>query len=212
MSKTVLSSQGEWIWAWPQLLRVVIKTLTAVHTYNSSYSGSRDQEDHSSKPTPGKQFMTPYLKKTHHKNRAGGVAPVVEWLPSKYEALSSNPSKNTCLQSITLCLLPSNHKNVIILRNNLRIFFSLDQNFQEFCRHDNSQEINLKLFFFCSIGVWTQRLMLTRQVLYGLSHSVSPNSQEIIANHKLKWITQRHIVLRAQLQTLLQTFHLFFLQ
>jgi hypothetical protein len=180
------------------------------HAYNLSYLGGRDQEDLRWRPARAKNETLsqkfPTLKRT------GGVAPVVEWLPSKYEALSSNPSKNTCLQSITLCLLPSNHKNVIILRNNLRIFFSLDQNFQEFCRHDNSQEINLKLFFFCSIGVWTQRLMLTRQVLYGLSHSVSPNSQEIIANHKLKWITQRHIVLRAQLQTLLQTFHLFFLQ
>jgi hypothetical protein len=28
--------------------------VTVAHTYNPSYSGDRDQEDHSSKPTPGK--------------------------------------------------------------------------------------------------------------------------------------------------------------
>jgi hypothetical protein len=47
------------------------------HACNPSYSGGRDQEDHSLKPAPGKQFVRSYLKKPFHtppKNRAGGVA------------------------------------------------------------------------------------------------------------------------------------------
>jgi hypothetical protein len=44
--------------------------------------------------------MRPYLKDTQHKNRAGMVAQVLELLPSKCEALSSNPvphtKKRTC--------------------------------------------------------------------------------------------------------------------
>jgi hypothetical protein len=41
--------------------------------YNPSYSGDRDQEDHSLKPTQAK-FSRPYLEKTQHKKRAGGIA------------------------------------------------------------------------------------------------------------------------------------------
>jgi hypothetical protein len=40
---------------------------------NPSYSGGRDQEDHGSKPALENSFARPYLEKTHHKNRAGGV-------------------------------------------------------------------------------------------------------------------------------------------
>jgi hypothetical protein len=36
--------------------------------------------------------MRPYLKNTQHKKGLGGVAQVVEHLPSKHEALSSNSS------------------------------------------------------------------------------------------------------------------------
>jgi hypothetical protein len=43
------------------------------HAYNLSYSGGRDQEDHSSKPALCKLSMRPYLEKSLHKNRAGGV-------------------------------------------------------------------------------------------------------------------------------------------
>jgi hypothetical protein len=53
------------------------------HACNPSYSGGRDEKDHSSKPTPGKQFVRPYQEKTHHKTV------LVKWL--KVEALSSNP-------------------------------------------------------------------------------------------------------------------------
>jgi hypothetical protein len=44
--------------------------------------------------SPGKEFARPYLKKKEQKtqNRAGVVAQEVEHLPSKYEALSSNPT------------------------------------------------------------------------------------------------------------------------
>jgi hypothetical protein len=41
---------------------------------NPSYSGSRDQEDCSSKPTLSNSWQDPILKKTHHKKRACRVA------------------------------------------------------------------------------------------------------------------------------------------
>jgi hypothetical protein len=40
----------------------------AAHAYNPSYSGGWFEA------SPGKLFKRPYLKKAHHKNRAGGVA------------------------------------------------------------------------------------------------------------------------------------------
>jgi hypothetical protein len=45
-----------------------------VQAYNPSYSGSRDQEDLGSKPAQANSSMKPYLEKTLHKNKAGGVA------------------------------------------------------------------------------------------------------------------------------------------
>jgi hypothetical protein len=48
--------------------------MPVAHTWNPSYSGGRDQEDHSSKPAQAKSSTRPYLKKNLHKNRAGGVA------------------------------------------------------------------------------------------------------------------------------------------
>jgi hypothetical protein len=58
------------------------------HACNPSYSEGRDQEDHGSKPAPGKQFRRPYLKKPHH------IKGLAEWLmrTSKLETLSSNPT------------------------------------------------------------------------------------------------------------------------
>jgi hypothetical protein len=43
------------------------------HACNSSYSGGKDQEDLGSKPAQANNSMSTYLKKTLHKNRAGGV-------------------------------------------------------------------------------------------------------------------------------------------
>jgi hypothetical protein len=40
---------------------------------NPTYSGGRDQEDHGSKPAWANSSTRPYLKKTLHKNRVGGV-------------------------------------------------------------------------------------------------------------------------------------------
>jgi hypothetical protein len=37
------------------------------HTYNSSYSGGRDQEDHSSKPAWENSLIDPILKKSFTK-------------------------------------------------------------------------------------------------------------------------------------------------
>jgi hypothetical protein len=57
-------------------------------TYNTSYSGGRGQEDHSSKPAQANSSPDPISeKKTHHTKGEGGL---VEWL--KVQALSSNPS------------------------------------------------------------------------------------------------------------------------
>jgi hypothetical protein len=51
------------------------------HTFNPSYSGGRDQEDHSSEPTQANSSQDPILKKAKQK-RAGGVdqvqTPVLE--------------------------------------------------------------------------------------------------------------------------------------
>jgi hypothetical protein len=54
------------------------------HTYNPSYSGGRDQEDHDSKPVQANSSMRPYLEKPFTKTG------LVEWL--KVKALSSSPS------------------------------------------------------------------------------------------------------------------------
>jgi hypothetical protein len=52
--------------------------------YNLSYSGDRDQEDHSSKPARANSSERPYLEKSFTK------IGLVEWL--KVKALSSSPS------------------------------------------------------------------------------------------------------------------------
>jgi hypothetical protein len=52
---------------------------------NPSYSGSRDQEDHSLKPAQSKWFTRPYLKKPITKKIG-----LVEWL--KVKALISSPT------------------------------------------------------------------------------------------------------------------------
>jgi hypothetical protein len=62
------------------------------HTCNPSYSGGRDQEDGSSKPSQANGSQDPILKKYSTQKWAGGVVQIVEHLPNKCEALSSNPS------------------------------------------------------------------------------------------------------------------------
>jgi hypothetical protein len=62
---------------------------------NPSYSRDRDQEDHGSRPAQANSSSDPILEKPNtKKRRAGEVTQVVEveCLPSKHEALSSNPS------------------------------------------------------------------------------------------------------------------------
>jgi hypothetical protein len=56
----------------------------AAHTSNPSYSGSRDQEDQSSKPAQANSSGDPILEKTHHKKG------LVVWL--KVLSLNSNNS------------------------------------------------------------------------------------------------------------------------
>jgi hypothetical protein len=58
------------------------------HACNAGYSGGRDQEDHGLKSAW--QIVHEILYSTQ--NRAGGMTQGVESLPSKCEALCSNPS------------------------------------------------------------------------------------------------------------------------
>jgi hypothetical protein len=44
------------------------------HTCNPSYSGGRDQVDHDLRPARANCSQDPILKKSYHKERAGGVA------------------------------------------------------------------------------------------------------------------------------------------
>jgi hypothetical protein len=44
------------------------------HSYNPSYSGGKDQEDHGSKPARANSSTRPYLKKKPLQKRSGGVA------------------------------------------------------------------------------------------------------------------------------------------
>jgi hypothetical protein len=77
------------------------------HNCNPSYSGGRDQEDHSSKPAQANSFGDPISQRNPSQKRASGVAQVIEFLPSKHEALSSTlpPQKNPYLYTNKLCLL-----------------------------------------------------------------------------------------------------------
>jgi hypothetical protein len=55
--------------------RTISGQAPVAHTCNPSYSGGRDQEDQSSKPTQANSLQDPILKKTHHKKkRASGMA------------------------------------------------------------------------------------------------------------------------------------------
>jgi hypothetical protein len=47
---------------------------TVLDACNLSYLGGRKQEDHCSKPARANSSVRPYLKKTHHRKRADGVA------------------------------------------------------------------------------------------------------------------------------------------
>jgi hypothetical protein len=48
--------------------------MLVTHACDPSYLGGRDQEDQGSKPAQANSSMRSYLKKAHHKKRAGGVA------------------------------------------------------------------------------------------------------------------------------------------
>jgi hypothetical protein len=59
------------------------------HAYNPTYLGGRDQEKYSSNPAWANSPRDP-ISKISNTKRAGRGAQVVECLPSKCEALSSN--------------------------------------------------------------------------------------------------------------------------
>jgi hypothetical protein len=53
--------------------------------YNPSYLGGRDQEDHGLRPAQENSSQDHISKIPNRKKRAGGMAQVVECLPSKHE-------------------------------------------------------------------------------------------------------------------------------
>jgi hypothetical protein len=63
------------------------------HACNPSFSGGRDQEDRGLKPAWANSLVVP-ISKIPTQKRASRVVQVVDFLPSKCEALSSN-SKST---------------------------------------------------------------------------------------------------------------------
>jgi hypothetical protein len=68
-----------------------VSWVLVAHAYNPSYLGDRNQEDHGSKPALGKWFVRFVSKIPNTQKRAGGVTQAIQHLPSKCEALSSNP-------------------------------------------------------------------------------------------------------------------------
>jgi hypothetical protein len=68
----------------------ILDQVLVTHTCNPSYSGGTHQEDHILRPawanleTLSQKYLT--------QNRAVGVSLMVECLPSKHEALSTNPT------------------------------------------------------------------------------------------------------------------------
>jgi hypothetical protein len=61
------------------------------HTCNPSYSGGRDQEDHGSKPAPGK-YSSDSISKIPNTKQSWHNDSVIEHLLSKHKVLSSNPN------------------------------------------------------------------------------------------------------------------------
>jgi hypothetical protein len=71
-------------------LNLKVSQAPLAYIYNPCYSGSRDQEDRSSKPAWANSLRDP-MSKYPTQEGAGGVAQVVEQLPSKHETLNFNP-------------------------------------------------------------------------------------------------------------------------
>jgi hypothetical protein len=63
-----------------------------IHTCNPSYMGGRDWKDCSLKPAQADRSQDPISEIPNTKQGSSGVAHVTECLPSKHEALNSNPS------------------------------------------------------------------------------------------------------------------------
>jgi hypothetical protein len=80
-----------WEFKQPWIKILYLTPVLVAHACNPSYLGVRDREDRGSRPAAVNK-VRPYLKNTQHKKRAGGVAQMVQHLPSKHKALSSNPS------------------------------------------------------------------------------------------------------------------------
>jgi hypothetical protein len=75
------------------------------HTCNPSYSGGRDQEDRSWKPAWANISVRPYIKKTLHKKRAGGVAQGVgpDFKPQYHQENKINKYNRGWTDSTQLC-------------------------------------------------------------------------------------------------------------
>jgi hypothetical protein len=80
------------------------------HSCNPSYSGGRDQEDHSSKPAQANSLRDLIFKNPSQK-RAGGVAQGVdpEFEPQYHKKKKEKPHKNKrnkCKIPLTVCITP----------------------------------------------------------------------------------------------------------
>jgi hypothetical protein len=66
------------------------------HACNPSYSGGRDQEDHSAKPAQGNNLRDPILNPTQ--KRAGGVAQGIgsEFKPQYHKKKKKERKKESC--------------------------------------------------------------------------------------------------------------------
>jgi hypothetical protein len=69
----------------------IIPQCWGAHTCNPSYLGGRDQKDQGSKPDQANSSQDPISKITRAKE-TGDMAQVVKCLPTKLEAINSNPS------------------------------------------------------------------------------------------------------------------------
>jgi hypothetical protein len=77
--------------------------VSMAYVYNPSFSGDRDQEDCISKPAWTKSSRDPILKIPNtYTQRVGDVAQVVECLPNKHEALSSNSTHKKTLKNFVM--------------------------------------------------------------------------------------------------------------
>jgi hypothetical protein len=94
------------------------------HIYNPSYLGERDQEDQGLRPARANSLQNPFLKIPNIK-MAGGVAQMIECLPSKYKGSESKPQHHKKRKKNTPKVINSTVTKVSKVGSALFCFFSL---------------------------------------------------------------------------------------